>query len=799
MGITTVQLHNQGDPICYSDGTPYADSLVTFQLVKESNTKKVASLFDAVSGEYVPGKLVSVTTDQDGLFSTPIWPNTRGEFGTLYKVELPAAEEVVKPFFILITDEEAGSLSLVQAKSNVEIVTATELSLFQALLSSINAKLATATSVVTATVNGLMSWVDKKRLDMLWGTCVYAHAYTTLAAADEVAVSAGVRLVISTVWATVPTTLNAPAVQVLPGGKLNGSGSVAISGAFEGADGCFGTNQTVTGLKKIDPAFFVVNTVPGTTNMSSGFSRALQVLKNSGGGTLHAKGKYRLDTTVLVDGWDGAGYPKYVLDTANAEFYFYGSGGAFQFLHTNNPVLTGGNIYLMTDSADVYGLHLKHCRYGNLNADIHYLSALEASYASDNIAVYLESGPSDTYDNLYNLISGRARHTGWGTVLNNVDPLYSRNNSNNFTNFTVGSRNGIKLIGSSGNEFNLALESKEVAVSLNTNAAGVTSEYNVFNLLWFEPGNYTYSTHADDGCDKNLFDISFGGYDFSITGDNTVAHTRMTHYPQNGTTNRNDTMGGIASKNYLKGSESIGDGNYGTTNVTVALNNAVAPDGAMTASLLTPTVNAYGVDQSAQGLTAGTDIVGVKWVASVWLRADTPHTAQLTLNSATDTFLARPFYVTTEWKRYYVERTFAAGTAWVSTAIVPTRDGSTPLLPVHAWGLKLEKGSLSAYTKNGGTITRFSGGITSSNDILGSRLVMRVTDNTASSTTTIEYRNAMPSTGAYVMGDIVFTRNPAVLGTVGSKYTLGGWTRLTTSSNHVLNTDWSEMRMLNGQ
>ena len=58
--------------------------------------------------------------------------------------------------------------------------------------------------------------------------------------------------------------------------------------------------------------------------------------------------------------------------------------------------------------------------------------------------------------------------------------------------------------------------------------------------------------------------------------------------------------------------------------------------------------------------------------------------------------------------------------------------------------------------------------------------------------------SAMPTTGSYQQGDYVLNSAPAVAGGAGSRYVVRGWTRLTTGSAHVLNTDWVEDRGLTG-
>lgn len=57
---------------------------------------------------------------------------------------------------------------------------------------------------------------------------------------------------------------------------------------------------------------------------------------------------------------------------------------------------------------------------------------------------------------------------------------------------------------------------------------------------------------------------------------------------------------------------------------------------------------------------------------------------------------------------------------------------------------------------------------------------------------------AIPTTGRYVAGHRVSKNIGTVAGGAGSQYIINGWTRLTTGSTHVLNTDWAEMRTLTG-
>ena len=56
----------------------------------------------------------------------------------------------------------------------------------------------------------------------------------------------------------------------------------------------------------------------------------------------------------------------------------------------------------------------------------------------------------------------------------------------------------------------------------------------------------------------------------------------------------------------------------------------------------------------------------------------------------------------------------------------------------------------------------------------------------------------IPTTGTYKQGDFVRKSDPVVAGGGGSQYVITGWTRITSGSSHVLNTDWVENRSLTG-
>lgn len=60
------------------------------------------------------------------------------------------------------------------------------------------------------------------------------------------------------------------------------------------------------------------------------------------------------------------------------------------------------------------------------------------------------------------------------------------------------------------------------------------------------------------------------------------------------------------------------------------------------------------------------------------------------------------------------------------------------------------------------------------------------------------FSDGVPTSGTYVRGHTVRNNNVGLLGIVGSRYIVTGWTRITTGNSHVLGTDWIESRALTG-
>ena len=224
--MITRTLINDGDPIVAPDGTVKAGAEITFQLVDTAGRQPV-SLFDAAAdgGEYIVGSLVTKTTNEVGLFSVDLWPNSRGEMATLYKVKLPGT--TIKPFYIRVTEGE-GDLTLIEAKAAQEALSPQTLSLFEALLANILEVVGTATSVATTEANGLMSFADKTYLNTLWS--VHPSVANLLGASSEIIFNAKIAVlpVGGTLYWSGDMTISSQ-ILIDKSMKLIGSGSIKIA------------------------------------------------------------------------------------------------------------------------------------------------------------------------------------------------------------------------------------------------------------------------------------------------------------------------------------------------------------------------------------------------------------------------------------------------------------------------------------------------------------------------------------------------------------------------------------------
>ena len=99
---------------------------------------------------------------------------------------------------------------------------------------------------------------------------------------------------------------------------------------------------------------------------------------------------------------------------------------------------------------------------------------------------------------------------------------------------------------------------------------------------------------------------------------------------------------------------------------------AVGPDGTMYADLLDNTGGGVN-DYRASGATADLgDLTGRKFIAPVWIKADTPHICTIGLVENGVSTTRQSFYVTTEWQRFYVARTcIGGGTGTLGVVVYP--------------------------------------------------------------------------------------------------------------------------------
>lgn len=121
------------------------------------------------------------------------------------------------------------------------------------------------------------------------GPWLDARAYTTLAAADAAAVALGRKLLISTVWNTVPAIINSD-VKCITGGVLNITDSLTINGATTHLSTTGSGNLHLTGKLKGDPSLLHTGSTSGLSvarpewfgSAASAFTKAVAALGTGG-------------------------------------------------------------------------------------------------------------------------------------------------------------------------------------------------------------------------------------------------------------------------------------------------------------------------------------------------------------------------------------------------------------------------------------------------------------------------------------------------------------------------------------
>jgi hypothetical protein len=351
MPVTRI-IVNTGNPFFTPDGELYANKPVTFQLVK-ADTLRPISLVDAVSGEFVVSKLVETTTTSGGLLPADfdLWPNTRGTEATYYQVSLPEAG--TKPFSIRVTSGEGNMLLLDAISGVLPTPPAQTLTAFEALLATLETVATSITNVATTTINGLMSFVDKVRLDALWSDVVVVRTSDGLATAISAA-GANKKNIKYTVDQTLSADLIAPDnIELIPiNGAVINHGAYTISYAGSTArwslSQVFNGTGAVTGLAMARPEWFTTNATQGTTDMAA----AIQTAANASRSVKGVRGSVYAITT-------GVNIP------AGTEIDFNGAT-----LKRKAGSLNGGPTTFMLKAASVSGVGIKNVVIdGNKAAD----------------------------------------------------------------------------------------------------------------------------------------------------------------------------------------------------------------------------------------------------------------------------------------------------------------------------------------------------------------------------------------------------------------------------------------------
>jgi hypothetical protein len=125
---------------------------------------------------------------------------------------------------------------------------------------------------------------------------------------------------------------------------------------------------------------------------------------------------------------------------------------------------------------------------------------------------------------------------------------------------------------------------------------------------------------------------------------------------------------------------------WAKTTTTIVANDYAAPDGTMTADRLTQTAE-FG--RASQTVTL--DPQNKRYVFRTWLRASTPHNAQLTIlnNDGTES-VNTPVALTAAWTRFETSKTFTLSKTGIIARLFPTPSGIT-FDAIHAFDASLRQ------------------------------------------------------------------------------------------------------------
>lgn len=304
-------LTNEGAPLYYPDGSPASRIKLTFTLVR--NTGIATDVFDSITGERIAPGPVTVTTDDDGVFNTPLWPTTRGDAPTYYlcKVPILGVMDIVAPL-----PDNAGPYTWIEFKAG-------------------------------GTGGGAPPWTPSP-LEML-----DVSAWPDLATAIADISTYGKTLWISTPVACDTLSTAGREIRILCGGMItvNAGHTLTIGGGFEaGSYQVFAGSGAILGLNEARPVWFGVPR-DGVTNGSTAFTRMLAT------GALSIPldpGLYLLDPFTLPDWVHMYGVVYQIgVGTSSAAVQLIPTNTAGDFITAGaNPLLENFAIRTTTGSVD---------------------------------------------------------------------------------------------------------------------------------------------------------------------------------------------------------------------------------------------------------------------------------------------------------------------------------------------------------------------------------------------------------------------------------------------------------------
>ncbi|KPJ85734.1 hypothetical protein AMJ57_01960 [Parcubacteria bacterium SG8_24] len=397
--------------------------------------------------------------------------------------------------------------------------------------------------------------------------------------------------------------------------------------------------------------------------------------------------------------WRGTMAPPVAGSGVRGQLVLAGSSSAWGFGSGGPPVITAGEF------------QVSHERSGNVSPATAVLTSMSASGGTiiDGRHIFVADGSGNITNQAGLVIEGMAAGTnntdlliGTSTIPAGDFAIYNTSANDNYFAGNVG-------IGTATpTTFELEMAGDIGPSADDTYDLGSSARR--WRDLYLGPASFHIGTDGNDATisyDPSSYRLSankpfdFLGGGLSVTSGDFVT-----------------PLGGFGGyENFLRYSESIDNGVWTATGVTVTADNMAAPDGATTAERLSGgAVATDGVSQAAASPTMLANYGNATWTGSVWLKADSgnPNVTLRIDASLTSDPGTQAVTLSEDWQHFSLTHTFTTGTGY------PLLDIQAGTNTIYVWGAQLEYAGLAGvYARTDGTLVATSNAATMARGLVG--------------------------------------------------------------------------------